>query len=136
MDIRVRERLTEAGFDPDPGLAAFHRTYQACLSVPDSKRTGSDDWLLRAAEIGNTLAMREVARRNGESYEGYQWLERAWQAGDADALPELERAYANGWASVDSSPDPLMAYAYGYLVNTLWRPPTKSRPGYPAAGLP
>jgi len=68
------------------------------------RRTLARRWYLSAAEKGNRLAMRGVARLATEygpagaeaCAEALHWLERAAQAGEGDAYADLGRLHLNG----------------------------------------
>lgn len=125
----LRQRLEDAGVDPTYGLATFEKNFNACQSLPAYNLGGPEVWLDRAIELGSTQAMQARARELGETPEGYAYFERAWQAGDADALSSLIAANRNGWASPSGVPDHVTAYAYAYLETTVWRPvPSGGRP--------
>lgn len=130
-EIRLRESLAAQGIDPTPALERYYRTYDACLSVPASQRNEASRWLRLATELGDPEAPRQLAMDQLGTYAGFVLLRQAWEAGNADVLLELSRAYEHGWASPDGKPDPAMAYAYSYLAHYIWTPPpTRERPGF------
>jgi len=119
----VRSYHEEVGVDPTQALERYQKSFSACASVSEQERGRSQYWIDEAARLGSTDALRALAREQGQSYEGYQNLERAWQLGNTDVLNELARAYRGGWASVDGQADPAMGYAYELLSQYVWRPP-------------
>jgi hypothetical protein len=107
---------------------------KACLALPADLRTGWLGWIDRAAQAGNTAAMRGYARMAiGEYYsesdvradldtaierrdKARAYLDEALRRGDAAALSDLADAYRDSAHPTIYPVDPSKAYAYAYAA--------------------
>ena len=105
---------------------------EACRALPADLRAGWLGWIDRAAQSGNTAAMRGYARvATAEYYDANDvrndldaaierrdksraYLDEALRRGDAEALRDLANAYRDSGHPTIYPLDPAKAYAYAY----------------------
>lgn len=105
---------------------------KACLALPADVRDGWLDWIDRAAQAGNTAAMRGYARVAARQYytvddvrndldaaierrdKSRAYLDEALARGDAQALRDIANAYRDSALPTIYPMDPAKAYAYAY----------------------
>jgi hypothetical protein len=107
---------------------------KACLDLPADARVGWLEWIDRAAQAGNTAAMRGYARMAIGEYHSTNdvrsdidaaierrdkaraYLDKALRLGDAEALRDLADAYRDSAHPTIYPLDPSKAYAYAYAA--------------------
>jgi TPR repeat protein len=116
-DVRAAIGWYERAADAGDGQAAadLFRLVVIDPTVTDAERASAWSRLMKAAEGGSPIAMREVGVRlqlgsgtEADPTQGAAWLKRAAEAGDGQAMREIARSYAAGFGVPLSPADSLM----------------------------
>lgn len=107
----------------EAGKIAFIRqmeaSYRKCIGVSDSQIAEADQWLAKAAEIGNDHANFELGQRLLQRRDptAERYLKRSWEAGNADSASHLWHYYTR--TAEPEKIDPVTGYAYQYLYRQI-----------------
>lgn len=72
--------------------------YQNCLGLGGAEKEEAEEWLRIAADAGIVNALTRYSRQfEGDYKTAAEYLTKAWEAGDANALMGLTSVYSNAW---------------------------------------
>ena len=97
------------------------RHFEQCRGIESRDNDKAADWLRRAAEMGDSEALKNLGPGLGKTKAAVRAFEQAWQNGEIYANAWLSNLYTNGIAD-DSGllvQDATQAYAHQYLFAAL-----------------
>lgn len=105
-------------FEQEEQLTALFRR---CQGVSGNMKTEVDLWLETSAELGSFRGMVVLAEeiKSSDPARAKSIYEDLWSKGYVSAAGDLARLFENGGDGLE--PDPIMAYAYGYIYLELFR---------------
>ncbi len=98
--------------------------FETCAGVTQSQIDTSNEWLEKAAESGDFLAMRDyaVVVLGTKTLEGFEMYKKTWDKGHLGSASAMAIFYRNGAPSdLAGQPDMLTSYAYTLISNNVYK---------------
>ncbi len=97
------------------------RHFAQCRDIESLDGEMDIDWLARAAEMGDSEALKKLGATLGQTEAAVHTFEQAWQSGEIYANAWLSSLYANGFTNADGAVvrDATQAFAHQFLFASL-----------------